>query len=30
LVFDRSGRIVDRFEGFTTPDKIRGAVEKVL
>ncbi len=30
LVFDRSGRIVDRFEGFTAPDKIRDAVEKVL
>lgn len=30
VVFDRQGQIVDRFEGFTEPEKIRGAVEKVL
>jgi thiol:disulfide interchange protein len=30
VVFDRRGQIVDRFEGFTEPGKIRGAVEKAL
>ncbi len=30
IVFDRGGRIVGRFDGFTMPEQIRGAVEKVL
>jgi thiol-disulfide isomerase/thioredoxin len=30
VVFNRQGQMVDRFEGFTEPEKIRGAVEKVL
>jgi thiol:disulfide interchange protein DsbD len=30
LVFDRSGKQVERFEGFTPEDKLRAAVEKAL
>ncbi len=30
VVFDRHGEIVDRFEGFTPPEKILGAVQKAL
>jgi thiol-disulfide isomerase/thioredoxin len=30
VVFNRKGQIVDRFVGFTEPEKIRAAVEKAL
>jgi thiol:disulfide interchange protein DsbD len=30
VVFERHGQLVERFEGFTQPEKIRTAVEKVL